>query len=285
MNKPLYQERVIASSTPFECLNEAHFAEYAAAGLGAFELSVDAEYYGLLDIPAIVKAAQSQGITPWSFHLPYYYLPDAVISVPDVQRRASAVRFQGEQIRRAADAGFSHIVIHPSSEPIKEDDRAAQFAAAKASIEELSLVAKHAGVTLAVENLPRTCLGNTSSELLALIADAEGAGVCFDMNHLLLESHADFLRAVGEHIVTVHVSDYDRVDERHWLPGEGVTDWGEVLALLDACGYQGPWMYELNRSGNKTISREKKITPAQMAQNAHELWHGLPITKRGTVLV
>jgi sugar phosphate isomerase/epimerase len=44
--------------------------------------------------------------------------------------------------------------------------------------------------------------------------------VCFDTNHLLKESSEDFARAVGPHIVTLHVSDYDGKDERHWMAGE-----------------------------------------------------------------
>ena len=71
---------------------------------------------------------------------------------------------------------------------------------------------------LCIENLPRTCLGRDSGELMRLIADYPEVMVCFDSNHLLKEEHAHFFEAVGNRIGTIHASDYDRKDERHWLP-------------------------------------------------------------------
>ena len=50
------------------------------------------------------------------------------------------------------------------------------------------------------------------------------------MNHLLGESHTDFMKALKHNIITTHLSDYDGVDERHWLPGEGI-----VRAISTVC--------------------------------------------------
>lgn len=71
-------------------------------------------------------------------------------------------------------------------------------------------------------------IGRTSAEMLRPIGGCTEAMVCFDTNHLLLESHADFIGALGDRIATIHLSDYDGRDERHWLPGRGVIDWPDL---------------------------------------------------------
>ena len=70
--------------------------------------------------------------------------------------------------------------------------------------------------------------------------------VCFDTNHLLLESHADFIGALGDRIATVHLSDYDGRDERHWLPGKGVIDWPALCRSLRRAGYLGVYIFAVH---------------------------------------
>ena len=53
------------------------------------------------------------------------------------------------------------------------------------------------------------------------------------------------IRKLGSRIVTIHVSDYDLLDEKHWLPGEGKADWKGIITTLREIGYKGPWLYEL----------------------------------------
>ncbi len=249
------------------------------------ELSVDAEFYGLLDLASIAKEARAEGIDLWSFHLPYYDLVGSCIAVEDESERRYAVQYQSEWIKRAAQQGFRYAVIHPSYEPIDPSERAAKKIASTASIAELALVAKENGMTLAVEDLPRSCLGNCSGELLELLSGAPDAAVCFDTNHLLSEDPLHFLDAVGERLATVHVSDYDFINERHWLPGEGKIDWNALLDKLDEIGYRGVFMYELNLGSPDTIVRDHVLTPAEIRQNADELMNRSPLTKRGRILV
>lgn len=71
--------------------------------------------------------------------------------------------------------------------------------------------------------------------------------ICFDTNHLLSEDIVHFVEACGDRIATIHVSDYDRVDERHWLPGKGKIDWPALYGALMKAGYKGAFMYELKR--------------------------------------
>ncbi len=274
-------ERIIGCSTPVMYLNREHFARYRACGIGAMELSVDAQFYEILDIPRIAKEAAAEDVMTWSFHLPYYLLRGSDISEFREEERRFAVSFQSEWIKKAADAGFRYTVVHPSREPFAPEEREERKKASAASIAELSVIAKDCGMRLAVEVLPRNCLGNCSGELLWLLKDAPDAGVCFDTNHLLSEDPLDFLNAVGGRLMTLHLSDCDGVDERHWLPGEGILNWTALMNKLDEAGYEGVLMYEVNLNPNPTILREHLLTPEELRQNADELILRQPLTKRG----
>lgn len=63
---------------------------------------------------------------------------------------------------------------------------------------------------------------------------------CFDTNHLLTQSLEDYLQALAGRIATLHVSDYDFVDEKHVLPGEGKVAWPSLLAKLRQTATKAP---------------------------------------------
>ena len=183
------------------------------------------------------------GLKVWSVHLPFSGSLD--ISVLNDAKRAENVALQAKMIRMAGEFKPEKLVLHPSSEPISDSDRKARMDKAKESIALLLPVAKEIGAQLCIENLPRTCLGRTSDEMLYIIEDFPEVGVCFDSNHLLIESHNSFFKNVGNRIGTIHASDYDKVDERHWNPGKGVIDWPEFMTNLLHYGYNGVFMTEV----------------------------------------
>lgn len=273
--------RVVGCSTPASRLNPAYFEEYRAAGIRAMEMSVALSALETINLSQVAKDAAAAELDLWSFHLPFYGSPFANIARRTPEDCRNAIHFFSEWIKRAADAGFKLAVIHPSSEPIAPDTRELRKANSAAAIAELSRLATDCGMRLAVEDLPRTCLGNCSSELLELLRDAPDAGVCFDTNHLLFENHLDFLTAVADRLVTLHVSDYDFIDERHWLPGEGDVDWVALMDQLDKVGYTGPLMYEVGIGSSYRMQREHPITPREFAKNAEELFRRAPLTQRG----
>ena len=272
--------RRIGISTGMEGLNRAGFEEYRANKIDAFELSVHCEQYGLLDIAKIAGEAREAGIDTWSFHLPFSQ-EVAIASLND-DLREKTIAIDEEYILKASDAGFKYCVIHPSSEPIEDDQREECMKRSMDALSCLAGVAKRAGVTLAIEDLPRSCLGHCSDEMLRLLGADASLRACFDTNHLLIEDFSTYLDRVKDRIVTLHVSDYDYINERHWLPGEGKTDWVKLMDKLDEINYDGVFMYEVDKGTTGTIVREGDITPAQFRQNAEELHERRPLTKRGT---
>ena len=197
-----------------------------------------------------LKDIKDAGLKVWSVHLPYSSVWD--VSLIDPVKREEAVVFFEEMIRLAEIFEPECLILHPGADTIKDpDSRADRLKCARNSIGRLALVAKEIGALLCIEDLPRTCPGRTADEIDYLTADIPNVKVCFDTNHLLIDTHEDFFRKVGDRIATIHVSDYDRVDEKHWHPlsGRGVIDWPAFCRNLKKCGYKGVFMFESRGEG------------------------------------
>ena len=250
------------------------FEALHAASVDAVELSNGQKSAAdLIDFPALKAYADEFGITLWSFHLAFAPFSDIDISQPEIAD--STVAYSCEMIDKAAAVGIRTFVIHPSGEPIREEDRPMRLACAKTSLARLAAYAAQYGAVIAVEDLPRTCLGRDSSDILELISAHPALRVCFDTNHLLREPIVDFIRACGDRIVTLHVSDYDFINERHWLPGEGQIPWGEVYDALCAVGYDGYFLYEVSlNESDWTIERPRRLTFADMRRTFDEISSG-----------
>ena len=85
------------------------------------EVSVSSNEYESLDFCSILRLSEKYNIKLWSFHLPFTQFDIIDISNPDVTHRT--VNLFKAYIKKAENAGIKIIVIHPSGEPIREDDR------------------------------------------------------------------------------------------------------------------------------------------------------------------
>lgn len=228
-----------------------------AAGIEWIEVVMNSYQRTCPENEGYIRAFQTKamiekaGLKVWSCHLPFSRKLD--ISVTDPKEREKNVQIQERMIELASIFEPKRIVLHPSSEPIEDSERPARLTCSRNSIGRLYLAVKKTGAVLCIEDLPRTCLGRESSELLYLIQDYPEVMVCFDTNHLLTpETHDHFFEVLGNRIATVHVSDYDRVDERHFLEGKGCIDWPAFLANLKKYGYKGVFMHEVRSGADAT---------------------------------
>lgn len=160
----------------------------------------------------------------------------------DEEKRVTALKRTLDVCRRVSKYGVKIAVVHTNGRdfPLNKD-RAAGIAQLRKSLTELSASSP---LTIAVENLPRNCLGNTSGELLSII-DGIDVKIACDVNHFLQEKPQDAVRKFGGKIITTHISDYDGTDERHWMPGEGIIEWQKVIAAFEDIGYSGAFNYEV----------------------------------------
>lgn len=230
-----------------------NLARAAEGGIQTLEVTGIKQGLDWSDLP---KWVADSGVTVQSYHLPFIWPKQGTCSNP-----ATLDPVEWEQtkqncvpaIENASQGGVGIFVIHPSLEPNPEEgpEREALIESSIEHLSYLSDICRKNGSILAVEDLPRTCLGNTDAELLRIMKANSDLRVCFDVNHLLKGTHADFIKTLAPYIVTTHISDYDFVDERHIFPTEsrngyeGKINWGELQRLLEEADYDGAWLYEV----------------------------------------
>lgn len=225
--------------------------EFQKAGIQLIELAWRNDTFDLFEESNQAKCSKwideirYLGMDVWTLHLPYGPLFD--ISETDADTRDLIIMRHVRLMALAKNWNIRTVVLHPSFEPIVDEERPLRISSCKHSLVELAGEAELLGIVIAVECLPRTCLGNASAEMRELIAVDMRLGICCDVNHLLKETPESFVRELGDRIVTVHMSDNDGLDERHWLPGKGIIAWTEVIQALLKHGYKGSFMFEVRR--------------------------------------
>lgn len=241
----------IGTSLSLDAWKNARFniEDVGRAGIRYIELAWRNDTFDMLDpdnealCASWVRRTRELGMDVWTMHLPYGPLWD--VSLTDAEQSGEAVRRHLALLQLAHRWNIRTAVIHPSWEPIPEEERPARLDACKRNLPVLAEAAERLGIRLAVECLPRTCLGNTSLEMRSIVETDERLGICCDVNHLLQEPSEHFIRELGSRIITVHMSDYDGTDEKHWMPGKGIIRWNEVIGALAEHGYRGPFMFEV----------------------------------------
>lgn len=217
------------------------------AGLDGIELTWHPLDIRQADVQAkcelAIQRVRALGIQVRSVHIPYG--PDYDPSLLDEASRSHAIANIRRVLALASDWGVGIAVLHPSFEPIPPEEREQRLYRAGETLAALAAEAEALGVKLAAECLPRTCLGNDSREIRYLTDRCPQLGVCCDVNHLAQERPEDFIRAIGSRIVTTHISDNDGLDEKHWMPGDGVLNWPAIIGALTDTGYEGAFVYEV----------------------------------------
>ena len=263
---------------------EGFFRELRDCGIGLLEISLPQRETESFDFENAVTAARKYGIMIWSVHLAFSPFSEIDPSFIEEERRLLTVERQRRVILRAGKAGIRHFIVHASGEPIGVEERRDRMIQAKRSLRALADAAEEVQGVVCVEDLPRTCLGRSSYDILELLSADERLRCCFDTNHLLGEYIPDFIQKVGKKIVTTHVSDYDFWNERHLLPGEGKIHWKELYETLLSVGYEGPWLYEVDFEAPWCITRDRDLRPSDFANNAQEIFEGKAPTPLGQMI-
>ena len=158
-----------------------------------------------------------------------------------------------KSMEMARQLGARILVVHASAEPIEQEARAARFAQSAQGLSSLVKISESSGVQIAVELLPRTCLGNMAEELMRLVEEhpPDNVGICLDTNHLAdARKLPEYVEILQPRLITTHISDYDGIDEKHWMPFQGVVDWGAFAHALYLANYQGAFIYEVSIGGD-----------------------------------
>ncbi|MBR4941264.1 MAG: sugar phosphate isomerase/epimerase [Clostridia bacterium] len=272
-------KNMIGLSSCGKPLNEERFKSYGENGISCIEISCDKNATDKLNYKELDDLSKKYGVRLWSLHLPF--CPFEIIDISNPLLADSTVDYYIGIIRKAAAVGIDKFIVHPSGEPIEPEDRKSRMDCAKEHLARLADLALSENATICVEDLPRTCLGNCSQEINELVSAHSALRVVFDTNHLLNEDISLFIQNVGSKIVSTHISDYDFVNERHWLCGEGDIDWKKLYSALSNVGYSGAWLYELGFGAPATLCRERDLTCEDFARNAAEIFENREITVIG----
>lgn len=234
-----------------------------SCGITHLELFIRPDSQGLVsdaEFRRVAEMVEEAGMRVWSVHAPFGGEVD--LSHPDELLRRESMG----QIRRACEVasmlGANCVVVHAG---MSEGDEAEQELRRRQSLRSLNCLLKRTcqlELQLAVEYLPanKERLCNDSAEIREMFSLCDGMPrVCLDVNHAnLREDLIEATRALGDLIVTVHLSDKDGEQELHLMPGGGVIDWKEFMDVLDEIGYDGPLIYEA--VGGETVAERMEMT-------------------------
>jgi sugar phosphate isomerase/epimerase len=150
------------------------------------------------------------------------------ISDPERIRRIDAV----DEVKRALEVAervpFRYFIQHMGSGRQSADPR--KLDAAFASLESLSIFAKHRGVTIALENKADE-LGCPATLHQFLQETHLQVKCCFDTGHAHIEGGVGpGFELMRERVATVHVHDNHGEKDEHLLPSEGTIDWDAAFA-------------------------------------------------------
>lgn len=130
------------------------------------------------------------------------------------------------------------------------------------SMGKLVQVAEKLQITIAIENTRRS---DYISYVLRSI-QSNYLGFCFDSSHHRLTNKENYqlLKDYGDRLVATHISDNDGIEDRHWLPGNGIIDWAEVSRYFPKA-YDGCLTLEVC----PTVE-ERKASPQEFLKEAYQ---------------
>lgn len=243
---------------PYENVFKSGFFECIEYSIGAnFNLEGAFEEWEK-NTDKVKELCRKYGVKMRTYHLPfngerfngvYMHAPYSF----DEGIRERTLEYTKRQIEYLSDMGIEYVILHGSLR-IPMEERAERVEFFIDYLKKLCDFCKPYGITVAVETLLECCIGgggdepdNRIKEMRYIMGNVnrDNVGICLDNNHFILSSNVDFVKELGQYVVTTHFSDYDGETERHWFPGKGITDWRLLCDLLIEKGYKGPWVFEV----------------------------------------
>lgn len=210
---------------------------------------------GLYDDPnqgigEMAQVLEEIGLPCWSLHAPHGVEYDPSSASASIRQQAQ------DTLHRCIEVLYrlkgKVLVVHASFEPISYQEQPARIEGAIEMLARLASECQAAGLRMAIENLPRSNLGNRAKELQYLLRgiDAPNAGVCLDFAHAFVtEGVIEMIERLRSDIITLHICDNTHPNEEMtcWPmgPDRGLIDWPPAICALKRAGYDGPAMYEI----------------------------------------
>jgi len=186
---------------------------------------------------------------------------------PLPEEREATIRYYNEVIDLASDLGANK-VLYIAGWQIFGTTRQQAWDRSKNCLDQIASHADKKGITIVVEpTAAATNLIETADDAMELMRSVarDNVKVMFDTLHALYRNEipADYVRAMRDDLVHIHVSDSNRV-----IPGEGRVDWIGLMQALNECGYDGYLTMEIGLDS-------RTADPDQIARTALKFLKGI----------
>lgn len=224
-------------------------------GFRAVEVSTARGHLDVSDLDRVRRVRDlidDLGLRVHSLHAPFGH--DVNFTSPDEGQRAAAL----DRLTSAADAlavlGGRLYVIHPGGEDQRWVwDRDRRLALSVDGLGRVWRDCRERGLTLVVETPLPHLLGGQPEDF-AWILDRlprDGTAVCVDTSHCALGGTLlQSIARTGARLLHLQASDNRGHTDDHLPPGEGILDWAAIRSALDAVGYAGVFLLEVNGEGD-----------------------------------
>ncbi len=220
--------------------------EIKKVGFDTAEVSISGPFStyaleGVLDevIDSVIKSGMKV-----SFHMPFGS-PWIDLATPYDNDRAEICKWIAKILKKMDACKPFAYVFHPGGQYATGSLHDKAFDNLCISAEEL---ASSTDAMVCVENMVRSNVVETVDQMLKLLDKAPSVNCVLDTNHLLHDKPEDAIIRIGDRVKHLHISDYDFINERHMLPGNGKIDWMAVIGALEKVGYDGVFNYEVSCS-------------------------------------
>lgn len=208
-------------------------------------------------IESSAKVFREKGISIRSIHAPFGN--NCNLSDLDAEKRSKAVQAHRDLLYKAAAADVEMIIIHPGVGGVSsQEDMDKMNLLASESISQMMDAAEETGVALALENmLP----GHPGCEIRHILEPLElikspSLGVCFDSGHAhVCGNMKEFMEAVGERMISIHMQDNDGTRDMHLQPPYGTTNWPAFVEVLNKVNYRRPITVETRPWGGASYKQ------------------------------
>ena len=259
-------------------------AEAGFQGIEIFCTGSHFEYALKQEVRAMASALEAHRLQLVSLHAPTSRDLSAMresgtpLSICEVERvrRIEAMDELKRVIDVADDLPYSRLILHMGGSRETEDPRKRD--AAFSSLEHLVLHARHAGVTVCVEN---TLSEMGSPDYLRAFVDETrltGLRFNFDIGHAFLAEMPEEERLeksfspLRELVSSVHLHDNHGEKDEHLPPYDGSINWPAAIKLLKSASQNGlPLVLELKeKSGHDAPSVTEQLAAARKSLDRFE---------------
>ncbi|HEX3050303.1 MAG TPA: sugar phosphate isomerase/epimerase family protein [Aggregatilineaceae bacterium] len=152
----------------------------------------------------------------------------------------------------AAELGAQAITWHGYDKNLDDDRMFDRFAE---TARYLGSRARQVGVTVTIENVSWCCYVRRADHIYQIRDANLPLGFTFDPFQAMEaeQTPTEIIRAMGDRLTTVHLSDFGLGPVRHMALGEGIIDWRSIFRALDEVNYQGPLIMEAPYRGNLDV--------------------------------